>query len=252
MRKDFDLIVKKFPTDCNYINLYPVGDMQIGSANFSEKIWQDWKSRVLSDPNGYVVIVGDTINNGIKRSKTNVYAETMRPREQKHWLEKELSGLRHRILGAVRGNHEERSVNETDDCPLYDVMCKLDLEDLYRENMAFLKINLGKRTADRQVSYVIALAHGGNKARYFGYAVDGMDVLITGHTHQSNSGFPAKIVVDTHNEVIKMVGFTHVVVPSFDTYGGYVLKGMYMPQDSTKIPRIGLNGVKKEVSVLWK
>ena len=253
MKKDYDLIVHKFSKDMPYLNLYPIGDMQVGSANFDEEGWHKWKKEVLADDKGYVVIVGDTINNGLKRSKSNVYDEVMRPREQKEWLVRELGSIGDKILGVVRGNHEERSSNETDNCPLYDVMAKLDLESLYRENMAFLKINLGSRTADRQCSYVIGLAHGKSKARtgYFAYMIDGMDVFVTGHIHTPSSTFPAKIVIDSHNETIRRVGFKHIIVPSLD-YGGYQLRDMYNIQDSNVFPIVHLGGERKEVSVTWK
>jgi len=153
-----------------------------------------------------------------------------------------------------RGNHEYRSIDEVDDCPLYDVMAKFDLEDIYRENMAFMKISLGEKSIDRQYTYTVVLGHGvsKNKTEMFGYSVDGMDVFITGHTHQPASTFPAKIVIDPHNNKVSLVEYTHVTVPSFQMLGGYALKGMYLPQSYSKIPVIELGGEnKKGVSVHW-
>jgi len=208
----------------------------------------------LADPVGYVVLLGDMINNGIKHGKSNVYKETMSPFEQKLWLTEALRPFTERLLGAVRGNHEERSAREVDDCPMYDVMASLGIPDLYRENAAFLKVNIGQRKMDRQVSYGLFLGHGVSKSKTqnFGYSIDGLDIMITGHTHDPNSTFPAKIVMDMHNETVKTVGFKRIVVPSFDEFGGYVLKGMYMPQDSMVCPKIILDGTKKKVGILWE
>jgi len=238
--------------DCKGINIYPLGDVHIGSEDFSTKMWSNWINVVKNDDKGYVVIIGDMVDNGLKNSKTNSYEATMRPREQKEWLKNELEPIKHKILGACRGNHEIRSTLEADDCPLYDVMAKLNLEDLYRENMAFLKINLGERNRDRQFSYTLVLAHGGSRGKVtkFGYSVDGMDVLVTGHTHTPESNFPSKIIIDTKNEIVKMQEYVHVIVPSFATYGGYALRNMYMPQGN-KIPIIKLDGEKKGISLLW-
>jgi hypothetical protein len=132
-------------------------------------------------------------------------------------------------------------------------MAKLDLEHLYRENMAFLKVNVGEKTNNKQASYTIVLAHGGSKTKTekFGYAIDGMDILITGHTHTPTSNFPEKIVIDPRNNVVSLVGYTHVVVNSFHKTGGYGLKNMYLPQDSDRTACIILSGKEKGLDVLW-
>ena len=254
MKNDFEMIVKKLPTDVEFANIYPLGDLHIGSPNFGYDLWYKWKTQVLNDPNGYVVIIGDLVDNGLKHSKTNSYSATMRPFEQKEWLKKELAPLKDKIIGAVRGNHEKRSINESDDCPLYDVMAKLDLEDLYREHMAFVKVSLGFKNKQRQWSYNLVLHHGGsaNKVKNFSYSIDNMDVLITGHTHTPTTNFPSKIVIDPRNETVSMVGYIHVVVPSFQKAGGYTLEGMYLPQqDAGRIPIIKLKGTEKGVDMLW-
>lgn len=253
MTRDFELTTHKFPIDMTELHVYPIGDTQVGSANFNEKLFRNWVKRVENDPIGRVVIVGDMLNNGLKASKTTVYREKMSPSEAKRWLYEELLPISDKIIGCVTGNHEWRSISETDDDPLYDIMCMLGKQDLYRENIQFLKINLGKRAADRQVSYTMVLGHGASRSKteHFGYTIDGMDVLVTGHIHTAYSRFPAKIVIDSHNEVIRTIGFTHIVVPAFDEYGGYTVRGMYQPQDSCKIPMIILNGKEKEVNVSW-
>lgn len=252
MKKDFDLIVHKFGTDMPRLNIYPLGDVHKGSEDFDQDRWYRWKELVMNDPYSAVVIVGDAVDNGLKGSKTNSYAATMRPREQKEWLVREFRPFRDKILGAVQGNHEYRSTNESDDCPLYDILCKLDKEDLYRENMCFLKLNLGHKNKERQYSYTMVLAHGQseNKTKNFSYVIDGMDVFVTGHTHTPKSAFPAKIVIDSKNEIVKEVTYHQVVVPTFAKIGGYSLKGMYLPQ-GFKIPIVVLSGEEKGVEIRW-
>lgn len=251
---DFELIKHKFGWDVEGINIYPLGDLHIGAKECNLATWLKWKSVVMNDPNGYIVIVGDIFDNSIKNSKGNSYNATMSPQQAKEWLWRELEPLKDRILGGVRGNHCERSVQAVDNDPLYDVFCYLHKEDLYRENMAFIKVNLGRRKTDRQCSYVLTLAHGGsrNKAINFGYVIDGTDLFITGHTHAPESNFPAKIVVDTANECVRVSGYSHVVVPSFHDIGGYVLRGLYTPKSTTMFPVIHLSGKEKDVKITWR
>lgn len=249
---DFEMVVHKLSRDLDEVNIYPLGDLHIGSPQFNLPLWKKWKQMVMDDPNGYVVIIGDLVDNGLKTSLTNSYEATMRPMEQKKWLADELKPLKDKILGACRGNHEARSIKVADYCPVYDVMTKLDLEDLYRENMAFLKVNLGAKRKDRQFSYGIVLAHGASntKVKQFAYSIDGVDLMVTGHTHDPQSHFPRKIVMDMKNEVVYQQDFTRLVVPSFLNTGGYALTAMYLPQ-SNKIPVVKLSGLEKKVSVLW-
>lgn len=253
MKNDLEMIVHKMDRGLEYINIYPMCEPHVGSPNFNENSWYKWKQMLMDDPNGYFVITGDALDTALKGSKTNSYHAKYSPFEAKEWLKRELKEIAHKCLGAVKGNHEERSTDAVDGCPLYDVMAKYDLEDVYRPNMAFMKINLGERRSDRQVSYGIVLGHGASRAKVekFGYAIDGVDIMITGHTHSPENTFPAKIVMDMQNEVVRVVDFTRLVVPSFQDLGGYTLRGMYAPQSSTKIPIIRLDGKKKGVSITW-
>lgn len=253
MNNDFDLIVKKFPKTWSHINVYPLGDLHVGSEEFDMEKWRKWKQMVLDDPFAVVVTVGDLLDNGLKSSITNVYEQTMRPWDQKRWLANELKPLKDKILVSVQGNHEYRTTKTADGCPMYDVMAKMDLEHLYRANMGFLKICVGEKSHDRQFTYTLVMAHGSSKfkTRVFSYAIDGMDVFVTGHIHQGGSAFPAKIVIDSKNETVKMRGFTTMTVTPFLRAGGYGLKALYEPQDHSRIPILRLSGEKKEVSVLW-
>lgn len=253
VKSDYEMVVHKLPENMEYVNLYPIADTHFGSPEFSQKKWDSWKKRVLEDEYGKVIILGDMIDNGLKNSKTDVYKATLSPLEQKKMLAEELSDIRDRILVAVDGNHEQRSVREVGSSPLYDVMAKLDLEDLFRENMAFLKVNVGFKRSDRQWSYGIVASHGAsrNKVKRFVPFVDGMDVFLSGHIHDPSTNFPAKIVMDMQNEVVRLVPVIPVIVPSFADYGGYAMRALYEPTSNSHYPIIQLSGTSKEVSVHW-
>lgn len=250
---DFTLINHKLSDELPYLNIYPLGDLHIGSGNFREDSFKRWVDMVQDDPYSGVILVGDMMDNGLKSSLTNAYNATLQPFEQKRKLAELLEPIKDKILAGVQGNHELRSTIVADLYPLYDVMAKLDLEHLYRQNMAFVKINLGRRNADRQCSYVLTLAHGASKTKTekFSYAVDGMDALITGHIHTPESKIQSKIVIDPRNETVTMRDFIHLTVPSFQGFGGYALRKMYMPTSTYTIPIIRLDGKEKQLSVTW-
>lgn len=253
MKNDFEMIVHELDRDLESIHLYPIGDVHVGSDEFDKDGFETVLSFIENDPYARVVFVGDLMDNALKNSKTNVYEATMSPFEQKQYLKEKLMPIKDKILGAIGGNHEYRSTRETGDFPLYDVLAKLDIEDLYRENMAFIKVNLGEKANKKQASYSIVLAHGASKTKTekFGYAIDGVDLFVTGHTHSPESNFPEKIVIDPRNNVVSRVGYVHIVVNSFHKTGGYGLKNMYLPKDTTRTACVIMDGTKKGMDVLW-
>ncbi len=254
MNSDFDIISHNFGTDIDNLRIYPLGDLHIGSSEFNMDMWKKWLAMVKNDDAGYVVLIGDILDNGLKNSKTDSYLATLQPQEQKKYLANELGDIKHKIIGVCPGNHESRSSILTGNCPLYDTLCKLDLEDIYRQNMAFINIRFGNYNGtNNECNYNIVLGHGAgrNKAKNFSYSIDGMDIFITGHTHEPESNFRKKLSFNNKYGKIIEKEYAHIVVPSFQNYGGYAIKAMYQPLGSSKIPVIELNGKTKGVTISW-
>lgn len=259
MLSDFSMITKHF-LDNRMRTIVPIGDVHLGAAEHMESQWREFRIKILENPDTYIVLLGDLCNNAIRNSVSNVYDEVLRPREQKRLMAEMLTPLRDRILCAVPGNHEGRSSKEVDDDIMYDIMCKLDLEDLYRENIAFLKIQFGNTKGDglANPTYVITVAHGSggglltgasvNRAERFGYVLDGADALILGHTHKASITQPGKIKIDAHNNKVSIKPFKVIVATSWLDYAGYAARKLLLP--SSLAPQIlKLSGDHKEIKV---
>ena len=257
------MIVHSFPGD---IKIYPIADVHLGAAEHMEREWSQFCIDLLEQPNAYVTLGGDLINNATKSSVSNIFEETMRPREQKKIMVEMLTPIRDRILCAVTGNHERRSMKDVDDDPTYDILCKLDLESIYRENVAFVKIQLGKRTTDKgertygheRPTYMLVVTHGAgggmltgssvNRSERFGYIMDGCDALISAHTHKPYVTQPSKIKIDTRNNTIKIVPFKNISASSWLRWGGYAAQKMLNPTSHTA-QIMTLKSDKKEIRV---
>ena len=259
MLSDFEIITHHFPENRDII-LFPISDVHLGASEHMEKEWADFCRQIEETPNAYIVLGGDLINNATRNSMSNVFEETMRPREQKKVIAEMLTPIRDRILCAVSGNHERRSGKDADDDPTYDIMCKLDIEHLYRENMAFVKIRIGKRDGDgmKNPTYMLTVTHGAgggiltggavNRNERFGYVVDGMDCLIVGHTHKPFVTQPSKIKIDPFNNKVDIKPFKVVSSSSWLNYGGYAAQRMLLP--SSHAPQtITLCGNRKDIKV---
>lgn len=259
MKSDFDLICHEFEQGKD-IKIIPIADVHLGASEHMYKEWQQFLDSITGASDTYVAILGDLLNNSTRSSVANVYEEIMRPREQKRIMCDMLEPLRDQILCCVSGNHERRSLKDADDDPTYDIMCKLDLEHLYRQNSAFMKLNFGtsqKMAGSQRPCYTIVCSHGAGggsigsavtRNEKFGYMIDNMDMLITGHTHKPVVTQPAKLVIDTHNNQVKVKPFKCVTATSWLGYGGYALEKMLLP--ASHCPQIiTLSGDHKEIKI---
>jgi predicted phosphodiesterase len=264
MKSDFEMIIREFPKN-NDLTIVPISDVHLGAAEHMADAWEKFCKDVLNDPNTYVTLGGDLINNATRSSVSNIFKETMFPSAQKRKMAEMLKPLARegRILCAVSGNHERRSQKDVDDEPMFDIMCKLDLEDIYRENMAFLKICIGKQNGDgaRNPTYCLGVTHGAgggiytggavNRNERFGHIIDGLDGIIVGHTHKGAITKPMKINIDKHNNKITMRPFVVVSSVPWMAFGGYALQKMLLPAQSGDPQKLKLYGKEKKMQIIW-
>ena len=238
MLHDLDLIQHTFPGD---ISIYPVADVHLGALEHAEAEWGNFLKRVEKE-NAFLILAGDLLNNNTRGVRfANPFDEVLRPREAKKRMVEYLEPIRDRILCVVCGNHEARTVRDSDQDLAYDICVRLDIEHLYRENIAYMCVWLGKRNHENNAlqCYTFAVTHGSfggqltggavNKNERFGAYIDGMDCLITGHVHKGFISKPAKIVIDTRNKRVTMRHYTVVSAVSWLNYGGYAAKAMLTP-----------------------
>ena len=260
MLPDFHMIQHHFP-DREDIRIYPISDIHLGAAEHLTREWELFCTKVKSEPNSYIILGGDLINNGTRTSVSNVFEETFRPREQKRIMTEMLEPIKDRCLCMVNGNHERRN-KDVDNNPTYDIACKLDIETVYRENVAFVKIQMGEknhvRNGKQNPTYVLVVTHGSgggiltggsvNRNERFGYVLDGADALIVGHTHKPFVTQPAKIKIDPFNNKVSVRPFKVISMTSWMTWGGYAAQKMLLP--TSHAPQvITLCGKKKEMTV---
>lgn len=252
MLDDFVLLKHICAEGTTHLNVYPLGDVHIGSKECDLALLKAWVDMVKNDPNGAVVIVGDMMNMGLRNSKSNVYEECLSPMEQKELCYEILAPIKDKIIGGCSGNHEYRAVKEVGMNPLYDVFCRLGIEDRYRENICFVKLTVGKQGKNPN-TYGVVLTHGSSKAKdeKWTYSVDGCDCFISGHTHDANHKPMGKLRMDLIHNKVSRVAYQHIVVLPFQKYGGYAVRGKYMPNCLGQFQKITFDGTSKRVSYTY-
>lgn len=250
------VIVKKLPEGMPYATLYPISDVHWGSAECMEKEFSQYLKAIAADDSAAVVLAGDLINNGIKSSKTNVYDEVYSPREQKHMMVDLLRPIKNKIVCAVRGNHEYRTTRETSIDVMEDICRELDIEDVYAQDMGFLKISVGKKLENsKPATYMFCVAHGAgggqllgsgiNKPDAFQSTIEGVDGIISGHTHKPLKVPSARFIFDPHNNKVRRENAVIFVCTSWLAPGGYPEQKLMKPV-AFKPDTIRLDGKNKE------
>ena len=263
MKNDFEMVTHHFDSS---IIIFPISDVHYGALEHCSKEWIEFCKLVERTPNAYVILGGDLVNNNVRTCGfVNPYDELVRPREQKKKMVEFLEPIKDKILCAVTGNHEARSMRDDDIDITYDIMAKLDIEDLYRPSMCFMKVSLGHRDYDNTPiqSYTFAVTHGAgggiftgatvNRNERFGNIIEGLDCLVVGHTHKGTVTKPSKIVIDRKNDKVSMNHYTVISMVSWLNYGGYAMQKMLLPSyvaDPQKL-KLHMKQHQKKIEVIW-
>lgn len=234
---DEEIIEVEFPND---ITIYPISDFHYGASGCCKKIFEDTLEIVKNDPNAYMVLVGDIFDMGVMLGKNlGVYDQVITPQRAIDDMIEMLKPVKGKIIGAISGNHEYRVTKATTLSPMYDVMCRLGIEDKYRENKAYIVCRIGDkkhRNGLRHHTYTIMLHHGKGTMwtapkideNFVGYE-EGVDILITGHTHKPVwTSFSHNFIPNKGKRIGKRLG-TILVCTALLGDAEYAKRGMMPP-----------------------
>jgi predicted phosphodiesterase len=208
------VITREYPAEWDYATLYPIGDLHMGAETCKEAEFAKYVQTIEKDDRAIVMLLGDLMNNGIKSSVTNVYDEIYTPKEQKRRVIELLKPIKGKIVSAVRGNHELRTDKEVNIDVMEDICHELGIEDAYAGDVAFVKISLGHKKLDsKKQTYTILNVHGAgggmyigtglNKVQNFQYCFEGLDIVISAHTHQPIKSPVARYIFNPYHNTFK-------------------------------------------------
>lgn len=230
MLNDLTVIVKKFPSDWPLLRLYAIGDCHVGSEQFNEAAIKKKIQIIRDDPYGVVTLCGDLGDFGLRSSVTNPLRATMQPAEQMEYIYDLFEPIKDKIVSAVPGNHEARLVKETGIDPLLTLCCRWHCEDVYRENVAILKLLFGQGSnAERQNSFIGITTHGSSirKHQRFIACFQPIDFAVAGHSHTPMYYPHGVIRIDAKHATASHVGYKELVVDANLEPGGYGIKNEY-------------------------
>ena len=103
----------RLPAEFNEIDTLPISDTHYGNPLFSKKHFKRTIKELAEKPNAYTVLNGDLCESSLRTSKGDIYRQVGTPQDQRDWMIEQLYPIRHKIMSAVTGNHENRIWNET-------------------------------------------------------------------------------------------------------------------------------------------
>jgi predicted phosphodiesterase len=221
------------------MRIVPLGDVHLGAPDCDFEAFKAEVDRIARTPRTYAILMGDLLNTDLVGSKGDPYHATMPPGVQKREMVNALEPIRDKVLGIVSGNHERRMLRAVGSCPTYDIAAKLDIEDRYRETMAFLRIGLGKNAHGKEYTYRLMMIHGSggggkrgamvSRMDDFFQSFDGVDIFVYGHSHKPGNTPDSKVMIDSQNRQILQRPVLTVCAGSWCAYGGYAPQNAMRP-----------------------
>lgn len=218
------MIVVEREFEADSVKLIPLGDLHIGS----EADIETFTTIMASNKDAYFVLVGDLLDNALITSVGNVYQQKMSPQEATDVVVEILKAFKDRILGVVNGNHERRTMKAAGIDILHNV-CQI-LEIPYSNTFMVLDVAIKNGNtfygSKRRQHYAVLCHHGiaggrfaersTRQNRMINEVFEGVDVVITGHTHQPTVDYFSRYVYDAHNKCITKSSVVAVTVGAWN------------------------------------
>lgn len=245
--------------DLTHIYLLPVSDLHVGDYNFDAEKFFRYRQWILDTKNAYIILNGDIMNTATKSSVSDIYAETMNPKEALATAEKIFTPIKDRILAIVGGNHERRIYKDVGLDASEFLASKLGV--LYAGDEVYLKIKFGKSrghgTNGKPIVYTVYATHGFGAGRTIGSKVNSLhrlseivlaDCYIFSHVHTMTAHQDIYKVPDIRANKLIDVKRTFASSGSFLKRGGYAVTHGY-PHGKLGTVRIRLDGTRKDCHV---
>jgi predicted phosphodiesterase len=219
-------------SEIEYVNLYPIADLHLGSNHHNKKELLALIDVINNDPNGYVVLNGDLINNAIRNSVSDIYEERMSPEKQIDELVEIFKPIREKILSITTGNHEVRTWKVAGIDVTRNFCYRLGLEDLYNpvSNVIFLSFGKNRKRDNVRNTFSIYHTHGRGGGSTTGAKANRLhklsqivqaNIYIHSHTHTPLIFKEDYFISNCANKGISRESRLFINTNAYEGFGGY-------------------------------
>lgn len=253
------------PREIKTLEIHTFADLHIGDRHCDMQLIKKNIKEVQDNPNAYVILNGDILNNATKTSVSDSYAEEIPPMEQIQTAVDLFEPIKDRILCINVGNHENRTYIKEGIELMAIVAKQLGIYEKYSKESSFLFIRFGERSDGhkeskgsgkvRKLCYTLFCNHGSGGGRKEGAkairladmaSIVDADIYVHSHTHLPMIMKQSFFRVDIPNSYIANVNKLFVNTSAMLNYGGYSEQYEFKPP-SKDTPTIYLDGTKKRM-----
>lgn len=249
------------------IHLYPIGDIHIGDKCFgkeSRRKLQGYINWIRITPNAYAVLMGDVVNCATLNSPSSPFAQDMDLTDQIKTAVGFFEPIKHKILGAIEGNHEQRLSRFAGYSPTISICERLGIK--YLNDSAVIIFRLGCRTKQFKtnpssrgcrgsfVGYFHHSVGGGatiggkmNRVEKLTSLVADCDFYCSGHNHLLGVAHRIIHIVDRTYSRVEQLRQMLVDCGGFLEWNGSYAEAKQLPPLKIGSPRINLFIKRKKV-----
>ena len=221
------------------LEIHPFADLHIGDRNCNTRLIKERIESVKNNPNAYIILNGDIINNATKASVSDTYGEEMPPMEQLTRFIEIFEPVKDRILCATSGNHENRTYKQDGIDLTYLAMQQFGIADRYASEGVVLFVHFGTTTRHKsKVVYSIYATHGSGGGRRPGAKINRLedmlgivqcDCYVHSHTHTPIIFKASSHTANSVRGVVTKTNHLFVNTSAMLEYGGYGQAQEYKP-----------------------
>lgn len=225
--------------DIHRLEIHPFADLHIGDRNCNKKLIRERIEAVKENPNAYIILNGDIINNATTSSVSDTYGEELPPMEQLQRFIELFEPVKDRILCATSGNHENRTYRQDGIDLTYLAMQQFGIANRYASEGIVLFVKFGNTTKhNRTVCYSVYVTHGSGGGRRPGAKINRLedmlgivqcDCYIHSHTHTPIIFKASSHTANVTSGTVTKTNHLFVNTSAMLEYGGYGQAQEYKP-----------------------
>ena len=238
--------------DNDIAEVIPLGDIHTECKSWAKEILMRDVEYIKQRPHARGVLWGDVLQTDLISSVGNVYEQPKTPQQQKYIARDILLPIKNQLIGAMPGNHENRSKESQNS--VYD-LCEL-LGIHFFDDEASFRISVGKGKNGKPIVYTFYGVHG-TKGGSPGNVLNGIialsgiteaDVYIMAHAHKPVLHHDVYFKNDLHNNKKLAQVRYYVGCGSYQGRDAFPVKFGMRPS-ALGSPVIKLDGKVKDVEI---
>ena len=268
---------KEIKVKYNDAYLLPISDTHIGDKGFTKKTEKklisnlDW---VKKTKNAYICLNGDILNTATLTSPSSPFEQKEQLEEQIEHAIRLFKPVKHKIVGAIDGGHENRISKHAGYSPTIALCRELDID--YMQNSALYLFRMGmKKGHCARETFAVYCHHSTGGGRSMGSKINRVamlrdiiadaDVYCAGHSHMVGAIPAVTQVINRKSGTVKTIRQMIVNSGSYLEWNESYAERMMLPPTRLGSPRIhffikqnyskkgrsnnGLIGVRKDIHV---